>query len=420
MNPVTEQEAREMLKGLGEERLLRCFKDLSPDEREALLRQIGSIDLSLPAAFREYRDGRNGRGEAQTVPRDISPIRVMRLSEIGEKMKFFRERGLREARTGKLAAVLLAGGSGTRLGAEGPKGAFDIGETRHVYIFQRIFENLNDACAEIGRPVRLFVMTSESNHEETVRFIREHGFFGYPEDLVSFFTQDMAPALDEDGHIMLESAGRIATSPNGNGGWFVSLENAGLVDLCGREGITWLNVFAVDNVLQRICDPVFYGAVLESGLPAGAKVVRKTSPDERVGVICLDGGRASVVEYYELSDAMRDQKLGDGSYAYYYGVTLNYLFRISDLRAVAGKDMPIHFAHKKIPCYDDATGKTLKPDSPNGWKAEYFIFDILRSLDGCLPFEVLREREFAPVKNASGPDSVETARELLRRNGVEV
>ena len=172
-------------------------------------------------------------------------------------------------------------------------------------------------------------------------------------------------------------------------------------------------------MLQQICDPVFFGAVLESGAACGSKVVRKTSPGEKVGVMCLKDGKPSVVEYYEMTDEMRELCDGTGERVYNYGVILNYLFRVPDLLRVMDESMPLHFAHKKIP-YLAEDGTTVTPASENGWKFEYFILDLISEMETCLPFEVERTREFAPVKNASGPDSVDTARALLRENGVEL
>ena len=408
---MTAEQANVTLKALGQEHLLRYYEELSQEERESLLAQIAAIDPIYLESF--------ARGTGHKAEKQISPINVLKADEISEKKEQYLAEGIRSASKGELAAVLLAGGMGTRLGADVPKGCFDIGITRPVYIFQRIFENLMDSVRVIGKKLHIFIMTSESNAEESESFIRDHGCFGYDPEYVHFFSQEMAPAVDENGKILLETKGRIATAPNGNGGWFRSLMKAGYGTFMENEGIRWLNVFSVDNVLQRVCDPVFFGAVLMSGFPSGSKVVEKNSPEERVGVMCLDGGRTSVIEYNELTDAMRYEKTEDGSYAYYYGVILNYLFRVDSLIASMNENLPIHPAHKSIP-YLDENGCTVKPHEPNGWKFEYFIFDILSSLDGCLPFEVVREREFAPVKNASGVDSIETARALLAANGISL
>lgn len=229
----------------------------------------------------------------------------------------------------------------------------------------------------------------------------------------------MAPAADYNGKIYMETKSRMATSPNGNGGWFTSMAKSGVLDIIHENGIEYLNVFAVDNVLQRIADPVFLGAVLTKGCAVGSKVVKKAAPDEKVGVMCLEDGKPSIVEYYELTDEMRDARDKDGNPAYNFGVILNYLFRVRDLEEIMEKHMPLHIVEKKIPYMDEA-GNFVKPEEPNGYKFETLVLDMIHLMDNCLPFEVIRNREFAPIKNKTGVDSVDTARVLLKENGVEL
>ena len=229
----------------------------------------------------------------------------------------------------------------------------------------------------------------------------------------------MAPACDYEGKFYMEEKGRISTSPNGNAGWYSSMVRAGLDRILTDEGIEWINIFGVDNVLQRICDPCFVGATVLSGVSVGAKVVKKAAPDEKVGVMCLEDGKPSIVEYYELSREMMDAKDENGDPAYNYGVILNYLFHVPELKAVTDDRMPLHVVEKKI-TYVDNNGIVVKPDEPNGYKFEQLVLDMIHQLDTCLPYEVIRENEFAPIKNATGVDSVESARELCKKNGIEL
>ena len=208
-------------------------------------------------------------------------------------------------------------------------------------------------------------------------------------------------------------------SPNGNGGWFKSLINAGLDKDIKAKGVEWLNVFAVDNVLQQIADPVFVGATIKSGCVSGAKVVRKVDPYERVGALCLEDGKPSIIEYYELTPEMAEAKSENGSLLYGFGVILNYLFRVDKLFDIAQKSLPLHVVEKKVP-YIDENGNSNKPEEPNAYKFETLILDMVYMMDNCLSFEVEREKEFAPVKNATGTDSVDSARELLQKNGIEI
>ena len=309
---------------------------------------------------------------------------------------------------------------GTRLGSDNPKGMYDIGLTKPVFIFQRIIENLLDTVKQAdGSYIRLFIMTSEKNNDATINFLKEHNFFGYPEEKITFFKQDMAPASDYNGKGYMEGKGRISTSPNGNAGWYASMLKAGLRDLIQKEGIEWIDIFAVDNVLQRIADPCFVGATLLSGVTCGAKVVRKNAPDEKVGVMCLEDGKPSIVEYYELSQEMMDAKDENGDPAYNYGVILNYLFNEKALYEIARNTLPLHVVEKKIP-YIDENANLVKPEAPNGCKFEQLVLDMIHELPTCLPYEVVREKEFAPIKNKEGVDSVESARELCKLNGIEL
>ncbi|MBO5564790.1 MAG: UTP--glucose-1-phosphate uridylyltransferase [Lachnospiraceae bacterium] len=408
---MTYEEAVGKLKEFGQEHLLRYYDELGEEEKKDLLSQIEKTDFSM-THFAKDKSNVETRGV-------IEPLSAMELSEIEEKKDVFREAGLAAIREGKVGAVLLAGGMGTRLGSDAPKCMYDIGETKPVYIMERLIENTMDVVREAGRPVPFFIMTSEKNHDITVDFMEKMNYFGYDKDFVFFFEQDMAPATDYDGKVYLEEKGRIATSPNGNGGWFSSMHKAGLVEKIREMGIEWLNVFAVDNVLQRIADPVFVGATILSGAASGAKCVRKADIHEKVGALCLEDGRPSIVEYYDMTPELLDAKNEKGEPAYNFGVILNYLFREKDLEEIMNVDFPLHIVEKKIPHLDEE-GNLIKPEEPNGFKYEQLVLDMIHRLKDCLPFEVEREREFAPIKNKTGVDSVETAKELCKRNGIEL
>ena len=393
-------------KNLGMGLLLDFYGDLLPEKRRTVMDYYYNDDLSLAEIADEIGISRQGVRE--------------QIKKTEEELAFYEEKlGLAAIREGKVGAVLLAGGMGTRLGSDDPKGMYNIGINKDMYIFERLICNLMQVVEQAGEWITLFVMTSEKNHEATVRFLTEHAFFGYRPDRVHFFKQEMAPAADYEGKVYLEAKNRISTSPNGNGGWYISMKNTGVLDVVRREGIEWLNVFAVDNVLQRIADPVFIGAVLSKNCVVGAKVVRKNAPDEKVGVMCLEDGRPSIVEYYELTEELMNAKNEKGDPAYNFGVILNYLFQESALSEFVEKKLPLHVVEKKIP-YLDENGELVKPEAPNGYKFESLVLDMIHQMESCLPFEVVREREFAPIKNKTGVDSVESARELLKKNGVEL
>lgn len=407
---MTYKEAYDKLAAYGQTHVLQYYDTLSSEEQKQLLEQIVSTDF-------EVLQGLVHKGEEKKGT--ISPLQAMELTEIEANRRLYTNAGLEAIREGKVGAVMLAGGMGTRLGSDDPKGMYNIGLTKEVYIFERQIRNLLDVVEQAEAWIPLFIMTSDKNNDATIAFLKEHDFFGYNAQYVAFFKQEMAPATDYEGKIYMEEKYRMATSPNGNGGWFISMERSGMLEIVKKCGIEWLNVFAVDNVLQRIADPCFVGAVLTKGCACGAKVVRKNAPDEKVGVMCLEDGHPSIVEYYELTEDLMHAKNEKGEPAYNFGAILNYLFREKDLEAMLEKKLPLHIVEKKIP-YMDENGNQVKPETPNGYKFESLVLDMVRDMESCIPYEVVRNREFAPIKNKTGIDSVESAQALLQENGVEL
>lgn len=403
------EQTKEKLHRAGQEHVLAYYEELTKEQKELLLSQIEDTDFGVLASVKDHKGG-TARGK-------ITPLAAMELPQIEAEHEKYKGKGLEAIRKGKVGAVLLAGGMGTRLGSDHPKGMYNIGITKDVYIFQRLIENLLDVVKEAEAYVPLYVMTSDKNHEDTTAFLKEHDYFGYPEEYITFFMQEMAPACDYEGKVYLEEKWKLSTSPNGNGGWYSSMYKWGIAQKAIADGVEWLNVFAVDNVLQRIADPCFVGAVIDRGCACGSKVVRKCAPDEKVGVMCLEDGRPSIVEYYELTEELMDAKDEKGDPAYNFGVILNYLFKVSDLEKIREKKLPLHVVEKKIP-YLDQQGNKVKPTEPNGYKFEQLVLDMIHELDSCLPFEVDRRKEFAPIKNATGVDSVESARQLCKENGI--
>lgn len=409
---MTYEEAKNYLSKFGQEHILKCYDELSPAEQASLLAQIDLIDLSVLENLDNDNNISSKRGK-------FEPLGAATIDDIAANSESYEKTGLEALRAGKVAAVLLAGGQGTRLGFDKPKGMFNIGVSRELYIFECLISNLMDVVKQTGTWIPLYIMTSEKNHDDTVEFFEKMGYFGYNSEFVRFFIQDMAPSVDFSGKIYMEDKGRISMSPNGNGGWFSSLLRAGLMEDIKEKGVEWLNVFAVDNVLQRIADPLFIGAVIESGMQSGSKVVSKADPDERVGVLCLEDGMPSIVEYYEMTDEMRTLRDENGDLSYRFGVILNYLFNVEKLLEISGKKLPVHIVDKKIP-YMNENGEMISPEKPNGHKFETLVLDMVHMQDSCLAYEVVRNREFAPVKNSNGVDSVDSARELLKENGVKL
>lgn len=384
---------------------------LQGEEKEALQKKIDGIDWSILDAV-ERRETITERGV-------FAPLDAVEVGEIAAKASQFKKIGLEAIRAGKIGAVLLAGGQGTRLGFDQPKGTVNIGLTKDVYIFECLMKNLQKVTDEAGVYVPLYIMTSVSNNKDTIEFFEKHQYFGYDKSYVKFFKQQMVPTVDYEGRVLMASETELAMAPNGNGGWFSSMVTEGMLEDVHKRGIEWLNVFAVDNVLQQIADPMFIGATLDSGCESGAKVVRKAAPDERVGVLCTEDGKPSIAEYYEMTDEMATARKENGDLLYGFGVILNYLFREDKLEEIADRHMQIHVVEKKVPYMDDK-GNRVKPDKANGYKFETLVLDMVHMMNDCIPYEVVREKEFAPIKNLHGVDSVDTARELLKLNGIEL
>ena len=406
---MTYQKAYEKLAAAGQLHVLAHFDSLTEMQQKNLLNDIELTDFTVLSYL--------GKREELMKKGVITPLAAMEIPEIEKSRAWFEEAGYRAIRQGKVGTVLLAGGMGTRLGYDEPKGMYDIGLTKPVYIFERIISNLMDVVQKASAWIHLFIMTSDKNHEATVAFLTEHDYFGYKPGYIHFFKQEMAPASDYSGKVYMERPDKIANSPNGNGGWYSSMANGKILEIVKNRGIEWLNVFAVDNVLQRMADPCFIGATIVKGCVSGAKVVKKNAPDEKVGVMCLEDGRPSIVEYYDLTEELMNAKNEKGEPAYYFGAILNYLFEVKALEETIGKELPLHIVEKKIPYMDDH-GNFIKPDKPNGYKYETLVLDMVHMMDSCLPYEVDRQYEFAPIKNLTGIDSVETARTLCLKNGI--
>ncbi|MGN0817979.1 MAG: UTP--glucose-1-phosphate uridylyltransferase [Candidatus Coproplasma sp.] len=401
--------AKAIVEKFGQEQLLEYYDELTEAQKESLLFQIEHTDYSVLENL--------SCGEEKPLG-ELSPADALSVKQIEERREEFYKSGLNAIRQGKVAAVLLAGGQGTRLGSDAPKGTFNIGVNRKLSIFGQQMNNVKEVTDAAGCLFHIFIMTSELNDRVTRAFFEENDFFGYDREKIHFYVQDTAPTCSFEGKIYLEEKDKISCSPNGNGGWYSSLIKAGFGKTLEENGIEWLNIYAVDNVLQRICDPVFVGATLVSGCACSSKVVKKTCPEERVGVLCKENGLPTIVEYYEMPAEIAEMRDADGELTYRYGVILNYLFSVKKLNEIYKKRLPCHLAKKAIPHMEG--GEKVKPESPCGYKFETLAVDIVKLMGSCLAFEVVREREFAPVKNRTGVDSVESARKLLAINGVEL
>lgn len=375
-------------------------------------------------------------GVAHCGAADIAPFSgtICDLSD-SESVTKWRERGLDEVAKGHVAVLLLAGGQGSRLGYDHPKGMYDLGLPSGKSLFQlqaeRIVRVQQLACARAGTvcasPARLvhwFVLTSAATHAETVAFFEAHQCFGIAPECVHFVQQGMLPALDSNGTPLRESAHSAVLSPNGNGGVWQAMAHSGSLALMQRAGVQYVFQYGVDNVLVTVADPVLVGFLAASGSDVVSKVVRKTDPNEAVGVFCMRDGHPGVAEYTEISEdarTLRDPTTGQLVFSASH-VCIN-AFTVAFLAQHALEPLPFHVAHKKV-SYVDESGVLVHPTEPNAYKAEMFIFDMFRYAEHMALLCAPRESEFSPLKNASGtkadnPDTCRAALFALHRRWLE-
>ena len=384
---------------------------LEPNASEKQLELLANIDLEK--LLRDYKElSTSPLGIRRFALDSIDVLPVESIQKIQCNKERYYNLGIDQLKCQKLAVVILSGGQGSRLGYNHAKGMYNVGTTRSVSIFELLINSLKRLVRAAGVPIPLYIMTSADNHEEIQQFFVQHNYFGYSDQYIEFFMQNEYPALDSDGKIYLTSDNELLMLPSGNGDWYEVLVKSGILDKPQYRNVEWFNVVSVDNPLQNMADPIFLGATLSAECDVGAKVIKKVSPQEKVGVICNVEGKPKIIEYYELPDAMMHEKTESGEYKYQYGVTLNYLFRKSALDSHKNLDLPFHYVSKSVHVNTD-TNIMLK-------KAETLILDMISHYNKVCAYEIIREKEFAPIKNLSGNDSVETARALLIRNGINL
>lgn len=387
----------ETLNAAGQQELAAHLETLSGEARKLLERDIASQDWEeLKALYAE----KSTASKADNVSADLKPM-PFRIAEDDLKYNYWKEIGEMLLGKGKVAAFLVAGGQGSRLGFDGPKGMFDIGLPSHKSLFQLQAERLQNLAARVGHPIPWCIMTSPLNHEATVNFFTEHNFFGMDRDNIRFFEQGTICALTADGKAVLDGD-RLALVPDGNGGCFRALALSGSLAWLVEKGVEYVFLYSVDNALCRICDPAFIGALADNGMMASAsKVVHKANAQERVGIFAFQNNKPGVVEYSDLPEEYRDKTNPDGSLVFDGGNLAIHLFRVSGLRKLQTSKLPWHTARKTV-CGIE-----------NCFKFEQFLFDAFPQLGTMLPFGVIREEEFSPVKNAEGTDSPKTARTMI-------
>ena len=405
----TLEEAKFLLKKYNQEHLLNGYENLDENKKKALLNQIFSIDFELINSLYE-----NTKKELNQSADKIEPMEYLDKYKLNEKYKYYEKLGKDAIKEGKLAAVTMAGGQGTRLGHNGPKGTYDIGLDSHKSLFELLADALKEEGKKYDVVIPWFIMTSRENNKETIDFFEKNKFFGYRKDKdIFFFIQGELPMVDTEGKILIGEDGLIKQAADGHGGIYESLVKNGMTQKMKQLGVEWVFIGGVDNCLVKMVDPVLMGVAIDKKVTVACKSIVKANPHEKVGVFCKRNGKPSVIEYSEIDDKMAEATDENGELLYGESHILCNLFNISAIERMGSQPLPYHSAFKKA-TYIDKDGNKVVPDSPNAFKFEAFLFDAFGEVDDMAILRVKREEEFAPVKNAdsAGVDCPSTAREL--------
>lgn len=407
---ISYEEMKKKLEKYDQMQLLSNYDRVDNKIKAELEEQIERID------FEQIKELYNTTKEEVSFENDIiEPIAYIEKDKLDkEKFEKYFSLGEKAIKEGKYSIVTMAGGQGTRLGHSGPKGTFDIGLDSHKSIFEILADNIKEESKKYDVMIPWYIMTSKENNEETKAFFEENNYFGYNKEYVKFFQQGKLPMCDEKGKILINEKGIIKEASDGHGGIFQSMKRNNITEDMKQRGIEWAFIGPVDNVLVKMVDPVLLGVMIDKKVLAGGKSVVKANPSEKVGVFCKRNGKPGVVEYTEISQEMAEQVDENGELVFGESHINCNLFNISAIEEVANKNLPYHIAHKKA-SYLDENGNLVVPEKPNAFKFESFIFDAFDMLDDMAILRVKREEEFAPVKNAEGTDSPETARELYKK-----
>ena len=407
------------LREAGQPRLADALERLPADGRARLAAQAEALDLDLVARLVGELLG----GDEPEVGGEIAPpdpdglIPLARDDADRARDARAREAGEQLLADGAVAAVLLAGGQGTRLGFDGPKGLFPFAPITGRTLFSHHAAKIAALRARYGAALPWYILTSPQNDAATRAAFEEAGWYGLDPSSVRLVVQGTLPAVDrESGQILLEEPDRIALSPDGHGGLLSALRAAGSLDEMEDEGIRTVFTFQVDNPMVRVCNPALLGHHALAEADMASVVVRKVGPEEKMGVIARVGGRTGVVEYSDLSDELAAQRDADGELVYWAGSIAVHCLQVDFARDLTegGLRLPFHRAVKKVPHVDDA-GHHVDPEAPNAVKFETFLFDALPYARRTVTVEAARDDEFSPIKNAEGSDSPDTARRDLNR-----
>ena len=403
------EKIKEKLIKYNQEQLLVNYENMNNEDKEKLLKEIDNIDFNLMKNL--YKNAQKELDFKDEKIESIDCTEKDRLSK--EEKEKYDEIGTEKIKAGKLAVVTMAGGQGTRLGHSGPKGTYTLNVGKEMSLFEILCKTLKEAKEKYGVYVHWYIMTSNQNNKETVEFFEKNNYFNYPKEKVTFFIQGELPMVGLDGKLLVDENGFVKLASDGHGGVFESMDKSGVLEQMKNEGIEWVFVGGVDNVLVKMVDNTLIGLAESKNCLAAGKSLIKANAKEKVGVFCKRDGKPSVIEYSEISDELAELEDEKGELVYSESHILCNMFNIKRLEMISKNKLPYHVAKKKAN-YMNEKGELITAKEPNAYKFESFIFDAFTSLDSMVIMRVKREEEFAPVKNAEGVDSPETATKLYR------
>lgn len=399
------KEAEEKLKKYKQDSVFKLMNKLEGEKKIALAESILSTDLeSVQNVFKTIND----KKESASV--EISPMNATVKEKVsdGERESYY-EIGKKVIENNEYAVVTVAGGQGTRLGHNGPKGTYKINTIKgEKSLFEILCETMKDAKKKFGVTIPWYIMTSDENNDQTVAFFEANNYFGYDKDKINFFKQSKMPVVDTEGKLLVDENYKIKEASDGHGGIFNSMVKGNVVSELDKAGVKWVFTCGVDNPLVDMVDPYLLGLAITKNCKLATRSLVKTSPSEKIGVICKQNNRVKVIEYSELSEEMANKVNENGDLLFGESHVMFNLFSLDAIKKIANEKLPYHIAFKKN-SYIDENGKLVKPEKPNSYKFESFIFDSFELFDDMAILRGKREDEFAPIKNAEGSDSPETA-----------
>ena len=405
------QETIDLLKEYNQEHIIKFLEKLNDEKAEQLIKQIQKIDLHQITEL--YNSTK------KTVEFKESKIEALKYLDKAKLTKEQKEKfdnlGIKVVKNNQYAVVTMAGGQGTRLGHNGPKGTFKLDVYgKGKYLFEILVDNLKEANQKYGVTINWYIMTSKENNEETVKFLEKNNYFGYDKNYVKIFTQSELPIVDTNGKLMMGKDYKIKEASDGNGGTYSSLRRSGCLSDMKEKGIKWVFIGSVDNALLKMVDVTLLGMAISQGVQIASKSVVKANPHEKVGVFCKMNGHPKVIEYTELPEKMAEETDSDGELKFGESHIMCNLYTIEAIEKISKEILMYHSAFKKN-SYIDLDGKEIIPQEPNSYKFESFIFDAFEFFDDIAILRGKREDDFAPVKNKEGVDSPKTAKELYEK-----